>query len=56
MLIHFFSLKSAWVLTREQKPPVPVLEKAYQILDKNGISRAYFSRTDQKNCPASSTN
>ncbi|XP_044012549.1 apolipoprotein D-like [Aphidius gifuensis] len=47
-----FSLKSAWILTREQKPPIPVLEKAYHILDKNTISRAYFSRTDQKNCPS----
>jgi lipocalin len=47
-----FSIKSAWVLTREQRPPIPVLEKAYQILDKNAIGRAYFSRTDQKNCPS----
>ncbi|XP_034934717.1 apolipoprotein D-like [Chelonus insularis] len=47
------SLKSAWILTRERHPPVSVLEAAYKILDRNQISRAYFSRTDQKNCPAS---
>nr|XP_012144193.1 PREDICTED: apolipoprotein D-like isoform X1 [Megachile rotundata] len=46
-----FSVRNAWILTREPKPPVPVLEKAYQVLDKNNISRAYFIRTDQKNCP-----
>ncbi|XP_015438393.1 PREDICTED: apolipoprotein D-like [Dufourea novaeangliae] len=46
-----FSVRNAWILTREPKPPVSVLEKAYQILDKNSISRAYFIRTDQKNCP-----
>lgn len=38
-------------MAREPKPLVSVLEKAYQILDKNNISRAYFIRTDQKNCP-----
>ncbi|KAG7205487.1 hypothetical protein KM043_007473 [Ampulex compressa] len=47
-----FSIRNAWILTREPKPPVAVLEKAYQTLDKNNISRAYFIRTDQKNCPA----
>ncbi|XP_076663722.1 uncharacterized protein LOC143366491 [Andrena cerasifolii] len=47
-----FSIRNAWILTREPKPPVSVLEKAYQIIDKSNISRAYFIRTDQKNCPA----
>ncbi|XP_076637495.1 apolipoprotein D-like [Colletes latitarsis] len=46
-----FSVRNAWILTREPKPPVSVLEKAYQVIDKNNISRAYFIRTDQKNCP-----
>ncbi|EZA61279.1 Apolipoprotein D [Ooceraea biroi] len=45
--------RNVWILTREPKPPIPVLEKAYQVIDKNNISRAYFIRTDQKNCPAS---
>ncbi|KAG8037737.1 hypothetical protein G9C98_005948 [Cotesia typhae] len=49
--VGIFSMRSAWILTRERQPPVPVLEQAYKILDKNQISRAYFSRTDQKNCP-----
>ncbi|KOC60382.1 Apolipoprotein D [Habropoda laboriosa] len=47
-----FSMRNVWILAREPKPPVAVLEKAYQVLDKNSISRAYFIRTDQKNCPA----
>ncbi|XP_026672596.1 uncharacterized protein LOC108628862 [Ceratina calcarata] len=46
------SMRNVWILAREPKPPVAILEKAYQILDKNNISRAYFIRTDQKNCPA----
>ncbi|XP_029162001.1 LOW QUALITY PROTEIN: uncharacterized protein LOC114933539 [Nylanderia fulva] len=48
-----FNVRNVWILTREPKPPIAVLEKAYQIIDKNNISRAYFIRTDQKNCPAS---
>ncbi|XP_058799298.1 apolipoprotein D-like [Phymastichus coffea] len=46
-----FSTRNAWILTREQHPPVATLEKAYQALDKNKITRAFFIRTDQKNCP-----
>ncbi|XP_033307424.1 uncharacterized protein LOC117209457 [Bombus bifarius] len=46
-----FSTRNVWIMAREPKPLVSVLEKAYQILDKNNISRAYFIRTDQKNCP-----
>ncbi|KAJ8670053.1 hypothetical protein QAD02_001312 [Eretmocerus hayati] len=44
------SARNAWILTREQHPPISVLEKAYQVVDKNKISRAFFVRTDQKNC------
>ncbi|KAL6263698.1 hypothetical protein P5V15_003786 [Pogonomyrmex californicus] len=47
------NVRNVWILTREPKPPIAVLEKAYQVIDKNNISRAYFIRTDQKNCPAS---
>lgn len=47
-----FNVRNVWILGREPKPPVADLEKAYQVLDKNRISRAYFIRTDQKNCPA----
>lgn len=46
------SIRNVWILTREPKPPIAVLEKAYQVIDKNNISRAFFIRTDQKNCPA----
>ncbi|XP_076752505.1 apolipoprotein D-like [Xylocopa sonorina] len=45
------SMRNVWILAREPKPSVSILEKAYQVLDKNNISRAYFIRTDQKNCP-----
>ncbi|XP_020283416.1 apolipoprotein D-like isoform X2 [Pseudomyrmex gracilis] len=47
------NVRNVWILTREPNPPVEVLEKAYQVIDKNNISRAYFIRTNQKNCPAS---
>lgn len=48
-----FNVRNVWILTREPRPAVSVLEKSYQVIDKNNISRAYFIRTDQKNCPAS---
>lgn len=43
---------NAWILTRSRKPTLETMEKAYAALDKNSISRAYFIRTDQKNCPS----
>lgn len=46
------SSKFVWILAREPSPSVEVMQKAYAILDKNEISRAYLTRTDQKNCPA----
>ncbi|KAK2578716.1 hypothetical protein KPH14_007792 [Odynerus spinipes] len=49
--IGLVSAKFAWLLTREPSPSLAVMEKAYAVLDRNGISRAYFIRTDQKNCP-----
>ncbi|CAH1103587.1 unnamed protein product [Psylliodes chrysocephalus] len=45
------STRNAWILTREKQPSLKIMEKAYKILDKQGISRAYFIRTDHKNCP-----
>ncbi|XP_026497104.1 apolipoprotein D-like [Vanessa tameamea] len=45
-----FHTRNAWILTRERDPPVETLEKAYAAADKNNINRAYFLRTDQKNC------
>ncbi|XP_017770322.1 PREDICTED: uncharacterized protein LOC108558043 [Nicrophorus vespilloides] len=47
-----FSVKNAWILTRSRKPSLESMKKAYHILDSNGISRAYFIRTDQVNCPS----
>ncbi|XP_015523949.1 apolipoprotein D-like [Neodiprion pinetum] len=47
-----FSVRYSWILTRERNPSVAVLEEAYRAIDRNKISRAYFLRTDQKNCPA----
>ncbi|KAI5639684.1 lipocalin-like domain-containing protein [Phthorimaea operculella] len=46
-----FHTRNAWILTRERNPPLSVMEKAYAASDKNNINRAYFLRTDQKNCP-----
>ncbi|KAI8438143.1 hypothetical protein MSG28_010769 [Choristoneura fumiferana] len=46
-----FHTRNAWILTRARNPDLPVLEKAYAVLDKNNISRAYLMRTDQKSCP-----
>lgn len=45
-----FHTRNAWILTRERIAPLSVIEKAYTVLDKNDISRAYFTRTDQKSC------
>ncbi|XP_068085493.1 apolipoprotein D isoform X2 [Anabrus simplex] len=47
-----FSTRNAWILTRARHPPLEVMERAYAVVDKNGISRAFFIRTDQKNCPS----
>jgi apolipoprotein D and lipocalin family protein len=49
-LLSWF-LGNAWILTRSRTPSLKTMEKAYSILDKFSISRAYFIRTDQKNCP-----
>ncbi|PNF27250.1 hypothetical protein B7P43_G05299 [Cryptotermes secundus] len=46
-----FSTRNAWILTRSRHPTLEIMEKAYSVVDKHGISRAYFIRTDQKNCP-----
>ncbi|KDR18800.1 Apolipoprotein D [Zootermopsis nevadensis] len=46
-----FSTRNAWILTRSRHPTLEIMEKAYSVVDKHGISRAYFIRTDHKNCP-----
>uniref|UniRef100_A0A2A4JTA8 Lipocalin/cytosolic fatty-acid binding domain-containing protein n=1 Tax=Heliothis virescens TaxID=7102 RepID=A0A2A4JTA8_HELVI len=45
-----FHTVNAWILTRERNPPVSVMEKAYAVLDKNQISRAFLIRTNQRDC------
>jgi hypothetical protein len=51
MYVYCFIAGNAWILTRSRHPPLEVMEKAYSVVDKHGISRAYFIRTDHKNCP-----
>ncbi|CAH0562312.1 unnamed protein product [Brassicogethes aeneus] len=46
-----FNTRNAWILARSKNPTLPIIQKAYTALKKNGISRAYFIKTDQKNCP-----
>ncbi|XP_075222853.1 apolipoprotein D-like [Lycorma delicatula] len=46
-----FSTRNAWILTRARYPTLEVMEQAYGVIDRNAISRAYFIRTDQNNCP-----
>lgn len=48
--MYFFLLEMVWVLTREENPNVDTLQKAYAVLDKNKISKAFLLRTDQFNC------
>ncbi|XP_058060064.1 apolipoprotein D-like [Anopheles bellator] len=44
------SAKVAWILTRKRHPDIETMKKAYAVLDSAKISRAYLTRTDQKNC------
>lgn len=37
-------------MTRERLPAGTVLQKAYGVLDKYKISRAFFVKTDQETC------
>ncbi|XP_059483132.1 apolipoprotein D-like [Neocloeon triangulifer] len=49
-----FSARNAWILTRSPNASLEVMQNAYNVIDRNHISRAYFIRTDQKNCNKSS--
>lgn len=51
MIIICSFIGNAWILTRQRDPPMEILEKAYAAADKNNINRAYFLKTDQKDCP-----
>lgn len=37
-------------MTRERRPPGPILQRAYGVLDKYQISRTFFLKSDQNNC------
>ncbi|XP_071441598.1 apolipoprotein D-like [Hetaerina americana] len=45
-----FSSTHAWVMTRKRDPTEAVLQRAYGILDKIGLSRNFFVRSDQSEC------
>ncbi|XP_058453937.1 apolipoprotein D-like [Malaya genurostris] len=45
--------KVAWILTRDRFPSLDIMKKAYAVLDSAKISRAYLTRTDQRNCESS---
>ncbi|XP_049949651.1 apolipoprotein D-like [Schistocerca serialis cubense] len=47
-----FSIRNAWILTRDRFPTLEVMERAYSAVDRHGVSRAFFIRTDQRNCPS----
>ncbi|XP_046423466.1 calphotin-like [Neodiprion fabricii] len=42
--------QSAWLMTRQRIPTTEVLQMAYGALDKNGISKRFFVKTDQAQC------
>lgn len=37
-------------MMRERRPPGPILQRAYGVLDKYQISRTFFLKSDQNNC------
>lgn len=39
-----------WILTRERNADMETMKKAYDVLDRNKISKGYLMRTDQFNC------
>ncbi|KAG8227696.1 hypothetical protein J437_LFUL005397 [Ladona fulva] len=50
-----FSSTHAWVMTRKRSPTEAVLQRAYGVLDKYGISRTFFVTSDQTNCDVEDT-
>lgn len=55
-LSGLMSGKMVWILTREQNPDPGTLRKAYDVMDKNKITKAYLLRTDQFSCSPGSNN
>ncbi|KAL4721555.1 hypothetical protein ACJJTC_012347 [Scirpophaga incertulas] len=42
--------QSAWLLTRDRLPSLLIMQKAYAVLDRFKISRAFFVKTNQADC------
>ncbi|XP_046742734.1 DNA translocase FtsK 1-like [Diprion similis] len=42
--------QSAWVMTRNRNPSSATMQMAYGALDKHGLSRRFFVKTDQAEC------
>ncbi|XP_063835695.1 apolipoprotein D-like [Ostrinia nubilalis] len=42
--------QSAWLLTRDRLPSLMTMQKAYAVLDRFKISRAFFVKTNQADC------
>ncbi|XP_056645346.1 apolipoprotein D-like [Diorhabda sublineata] len=49
--LSILNFQNAWILTRERVPSTATMEKAYMALKKQNISRTYFLKTNQANCP-----
>ncbi|XP_058817904.1 apolipoprotein D-like [Topomyia yanbarensis] len=41
---------SAWLMTRDRVPQANVMFRAYEVLNKYGISRTFFVKTNQVDC------
>ncbi|KAK9869273.1 hypothetical protein WA026_003026 [Henosepilachna vigintioctopunctata] len=41
----------AWILTRDRNYPKEILGKAYDVFDRNNLSRRVLHKGDQTNCP-----
>lgn len=42
--------ENAWIMTRQRLAPGTVLQRAYGVLDRFKINRAFFVKTDQAEC------
>ncbi|XP_063700905.1 apolipoprotein D-like [Culicoides brevitarsis] len=44
------STRVAWILTRDQMPKIETVQKAYEVFDKNGISKSFLMKTNHEGC------
>ncbi|XP_023019743.2 apolipoprotein D [Leptinotarsa decemlineata] len=47
-----FSARVVWILTRDRQPSRDIMEKAYGVLKRQNVSKAFLMKNDQKDCPA----